>query len=101
MPTITRAHAEVGEVCKAAATPAEVEGLHREEAILRLAATPGLVRPIRLDGSAGEATLVTEDTGGADLTVWQPRALAEVARVLAAVAAALADLHALGISHNR
>jgi hypothetical protein len=84
-----------GMVVKEASTPAEIDRLKNEVAVLSVARHPGVVRLLRFDHERLETRLIDGATVGA-------RSLSQeqVAAVGAALATTLADLHDIGIVHG-
>jgi len=87
-------------VAKRAENPDEAARLRHEAQLLEAARHPGVVEVLSLDGDPVEPVLLTAHVDGSTLAAAGPLPVQEVAGVLAAVAATLADLHQLGIVHG-
>ncbi len=86
---------------KRASTPAEDAALEHEALMLERARHPGVVGLVGLERSpAGRLELVTAWVGAHSLATHRPRSVPEAAAIVAAVAATVADLHEIGITHN-
>lgn len=86
---------------KLARTPAGCRRLAGEAAALALLAHPDVVRVVGHDAAAGTAALRLAWVGPHTLATVAPAPPAAVARVLAGVAATVADVHAAGLTHRR
>ncbi len=87
-------------VAKQAGTADEAIRLRHEAAVLEVARHPGVVEVLGFDGDAAQPTLLTSHVDGPSLAAAGALTAEEIAGVLAAVAATLADLHQLGVVHG-
>jgi hypothetical protein len=88
-----------GLVRKRAQNRAERDRLAGEAAILRAGAHPGVVQLLDTVGQGEPEALVLRYVAGATLCERSPMGAAEIARLGAALATTLADLHDIGIAH--
>lgn len=87
-------------MAKRAESPQEAARLRHEAQLLEAARHPGVVEVLSLDGDPTQPVLLTAHVDGPTLAAAGLLPVQEVAGVLAAVAATLADLHQLGIVHG-
>ena len=95
--SIMKHHGSASKVSKSAAGG---ERIRAEAELLTAAHHPGVVELVGLEGSTDRPVLVTVLVDGPTLAAPMPLTVEEVAGVVGAVAATLADLHELGIVHG-
>lgn len=95
-----RSAATSGVFVKTAADAGHAARLHREAALLTIAQGCGVVSLVAQEGSAQEPVLVTARVDGPDLSHVPELTVEEVAGVVAAVGATLAELHEAGVVHG-
>src|SRR5205085_10284132 len=85
---------------KVAKTSSDGVRLRAEAEVLATARHPGVVELVGLEGSTDRPVLVTKLVAGPSLAAPIPMTAEEIAGVLGAVAATVADLHGMGIVHR-
>lgn len=91
---------EAGVVRKIAEVPNEQQRLAGEAAVLRSAAHPGIVQISASDANGTAGVLELRRVGGSTIGVLSPLEARGGARVGAALATTVADLHDIGITHG-
>ncbi len=86
---------------KSSTTPAGRDRLRHEAAMLSRARHPGVVTLLRVDERPDRTTLVLARPSDTTLAAAPPSNVVVVMRLVAAMAATVADLHRLGVAHRR
>jgi len=89
-----------GVVRKQADTPPDRARLAREEAVLRVAAHPGVVEIVATEGGIEPETLLLRKVEGSTLAERSDLSPVALAWIGAALATTLADLHDIGVVHR-